>query len=332
MVVRVCRSRHTLGGLASTPRTRPRPRLIPLLQRRFPGPYYSRQKTFNPRASPGEGRGRRWSGRRWIQGGRSEKSAPGKQLGAAAEPGTSVTWRSQAPERGPGPARRGEGRVRRPPPRPTPSRGGREPGAGRGRSRRCLGAAGRGRRRPRSAAAAAAEDSAGSSSRSVQCAPGVRGAPSGGRPARCGSTRRAFSGACLLYFPPRPTGRRAGGRVERESRARRWLPPFPPPRASPPRRWRGAGGSGGGRPAGAEGPRPRVRSEGRPAGGGKGTKAGGGRRGPAGRPWRRGGSRPLMNINRACGLARTGWARRPARVPAAARAAPRKPGQAGRAG
>lgn len=318
MVVRACRSRHTLGGLASTPR--PRPRLIPLLQRRFPGPYYSRQKTFNPRASPGEGRGRRWSGRRWIQGGRSEKSAPGKQLGAAAERGTSVTWRSRAPERGPGPARRGEGRVRRPPPRPTPSRGGREPGAGRGRSRRCLGAAGRGRRRPRSAAAAAAaEDSAGSSSLSVQCAPGVRGAPSGGRPARCGSSRRAFSGACLLYFPPRPTGCRAGGRVERESRARRWLPPFPPPRASPPRRWRGAGGSGGGRPAGAEGPRPRVRSEGRPAGGGKGTKAGGGRRGPAGRPWRRGGSRPLMNINRACGLARTGWARRPARVPAAPR-------------
>jgi hypothetical protein len=43
-------------------------------------------------------------------------------------------WRRA--ERGPGPARRGEGRVRRPPPRPTPSRGGRAPrgpaGAGRG--------------------------------------------------------------------------------------------------------------------------------------------------------------------------------------------------------
>lgn len=70
------------------------------------------------------------------------------RLGGGAK--HSVTWRSPALPCGPGPARRGEGRVRRPPPRPTPSRGGREPGAGRGRSRRCLGAAGRGRR-PRSA-------------------------------------------------------------------------------------------------------------------------------------------------------------------------------------
>lgn len=172
--VRACRSETPWEGVGEYPL----PRLIPLLQRRFPGPYYSRQKIFSLRASPGEGRGRRWSGRRWIQGGRSEKSAPGKQLGAAAERGTSVTWRSRAPERGPGPARRGEGRVRRPPPRPTPSRGGREPGAGRDRSRRCLGAAGRGRR-PRSAATG----SAGSSSRSVRLAPGVRGAlPGAGQP------------------------------------------------------------------------------------------------------------------------------------------------------
>lgn len=111
---------------------------------------------------------------------------------------SSVTWRSRAPERGPGPARRGEGRVRRPPPRPTPSRGGREPGAGRGRSRRCLGAVGRGRR-PRSAAEAG---SAGSSSRLVRCAPGVRAVRGTGR-ARCGSTRRACSGKISLGEPSR---------------------------------------------------------------------------------------------------------------------------------
>ncbi|XP_040306877.1 translation initiation factor IF-2-like [Herpailurus yagouaroundi] len=114
-----------------------------------------------------------------------------------------------------------------------------------------------------------------------------------------------------------------------ESPARRGLPPFPPPQATPPGAGAGPEGVRGGRPAGAEGPRPRVRSEGGPEEGGKGTKAGGGRRGPAGRPWRRGASRPLMNINRACGLARPGRARRPARVPAPAR---RRAAQAGPGG
>lgn len=260
--------------MASRPPHHPPPRLIPLLQRLFPGPYYSRQKIFNPGASPGEGRGRRWSGRRWIQGGRSEKSTPGKQLGAAAERGTSVTWRSPAPERGPGPARRGEGRVRRPPPpRPTPSRGGREPGAGRGRSRRCLGAAGRGRR-PRSAAAG----SAGSSSGSDQLALGVRGALALGlgspvrihsrRFLRCVSAR--FSALAARAQRPRAGGWRAG--LVAGSLPSRHL-------ARPALAW------GRREPAGApgwgEGAAPACADEGGPAGGGKGTKAGGGRGGPA---------------------------------------------------
>lgn len=50
-------------------------------------------------------------------------------------------------------------------------------------------------------------------------------------------------------------------------------------------------------------------------------------RGSGPRPWRRGASRPLMNINRACGLARPGRARRPARVPAPARRCAQRAGR-----
>lgn len=221
---------------------------------------------------------------------------------------------SAAPAR-PGEAR-GESGGRRPAPRPPAAAESPGPaGAGRGGAwERPAGGGGLGARRR----AAADRPRAGRAGRAA-----------GGPPAPSGSTRPASSGACLLCFPPRPRGRSARGRVE--SPARRGLPPFPPPQATPPGAGAGPEGARGGRPAGAgaEGPRPRVRSEGGPGEGGKGTKAGGGRRGPAGRPWRRGASRPLMNINRACGLARPGRARRPPASPLCS--PPRLGSRAGRA-
>lgn len=188
------------------------------------------------------------------------------RLGGGAK--HSVTWRSPALPCGPGPARRGEGRVRRPPPRPTPSRGGREPGAGRGRSRRCLGAAGRGRR-PRSARRRRWI--------AVRLGP-ARVEPAGravlGRAAPCGSTRPLPPVRFCLIF-----------RLDRESAARRGLLSFPPPRTTPPSRR-----SPRRTPGGTQGPRPRPRSEGSRRAEERAQRRRRRGRGPAG-PGRRGTSR-----------------------------------------
>lgn len=202
---------------------------------------------------------------------------------------------SAAPAR-PGEAR-GESGGRRPAPRPPAAAESPGPaGAGRGGAwERLAGGGGLGARR--------------------RAAPGRRPAPTGSRRA-CGA-RGPGAGqlradplaslppvrVCCIFRRSREGAAPAGGcgaRLVAGSLPSRHLRPLCPASA----------GAGGGRRAGAGGPRPRVRAREagreerraqRPAAG-----AGSGRR-----PWRRGASRPLMNINRACGLARPGPARRP---------------------
>lgn len=227
---------------------------------------------------------------------------------------------SAAPAR-PGEAR-GESGGRRPAPRPPAAAESPGPaGAGRGGAwERPAGGGGLGARRRR---AAPARPPAGSGARRA-CRPGT------GRPGADLLAALSPVRVCFIFCFGRPGAAPPGGWKGRAGLAAGSLPsrhPGPPRPAlargrREPRRAPGVG----------VGAAPACAERGRTAGGGKGTKAGGGRRGPAGRPWRRGASRPLMNINRACGLARPGRAPCPARVPAANRCRPRKPGPAGRGG
>lgn len=196
-----------------------------------------------------------------------------------------------APAR-PGEAR-GESGGRRPAPRPPAAAESPGPaGAGRGGAwERPAGGGGLGAR---------GGGGAGSPSGWDQLARSLRGALSGAGQPRAGPSP-ASSGAFLCDFPPEPRGRSSPGAP--------FLPAASDHPAPPAERTADARRDGGTAPA--------VRGE--PAGGGKGTKAaagpGSGRAGEEGR------LPPLMNINRACGLAsRPGPAQTRVRAPARRRA------------
>lgn len=251
-------------------------------------------------------------------GGSREEEArnppPGNSLARRRSEALLSLWRSQRPSAAPArPSEaRGESGGRRPAPRPPAAAESPGPaGAGRGGAwERPAGGGGLGARR-----------------RAALARP----------PARPGS-RRACGARCLGAGQPRadplaprpPVRVRFLFRLSRESAepAGGWrarpaaTPSLPATSGHPARRWRGAGGSPRRAPGGGGGAAPARAGRGRAAGRREGHKGRRQRRrrrrGPAGGPWRRGASRPLMNINRACGLARPGRARRPARVPAPA--------------
>lgn len=197
----------------------------------------------------------------------------------------------------PGPARRGESPAAAAPPHALPRR----PRA-RGRPGQVAAVPGSGRpgaaASERAAAAAAPDRRPARTSSRGAC--GAR-CPGPGSPVRVHSP--ASSGAFLLGFPPSPRGRSAPGAP--------FLPATSGHPAQPAEPTADARRAGGAAPAPAE--------RGKPAGGGQGTKAaagpGSGRAGEEGR------LPPLMNINRACGLApRPGPAQTRGRAPARRRA------------
>lgn len=218
------------------------------------------------------------------------------RLGSAAERGASVTWRSPALPRGPGPARRGgESPAAAAPPHALPRR----PRA-RGRPGQVAAVPGSGRPGAAASERAAAAPDRRPARTSSRGACGAR-CPGPGSPARVHSP--ASSGAFLSAFPPSPRGRSSPGAP--------FLAAASDHPAQPAERTADARRDGGAAPAPAE--------RGKPAGGGKGTKAAAGQ--GSGRAGEEGRLPPLMNINRACGLAsRPGPAQTRVRAPARRRA------------
>ena len=316
-VVRACRSRHTLGGVGEHPPSPPPPQANPPSPASVPGTILFKTENIQPQSLPwgGEGKEVEWEE---VDPGRKKREIRPRET-ARRGSGTrhfchlAVAGARARPR--PGPARRGESPAAAAPPHALPRR----PRA-RGRPGQVAAVPGSGR----PGAAAASERGGGGGQRRLVLPLG---------PVRAGREGRAVRGPAgsVRIYSPRflrcvsalfsasadgAQGRRAGGEGEPGSPLAPSLPatpgqPAPALARGRRERRRAPGGGGGAAPACAERGKAGGRREGH-----KGR-----RRAPGspGRPWRRGGSRPLMNINRTCGLARTGWARRPARVSAAAR-------------
>ncbi|KAM5144318.1 uncharacterized protein ACOB7L_026722 [Callospermophilus lateralis] len=298
-----------------------RPGLI-LLQRRFPGTVLFKTENIQSQSLPwgGEGKEVEWEevdpGRKKREI-RPRETAP-RGCGARRFCHLAIAGAEAGPR--PGPARRGESPAAAAPPHALPRR----PRA-RGRPGQVAAVLGSGR------PGAAASERSGGQRRLVlplgSAGAAVRNALSGCRQRGAGSTRPASSGACFLF------------RFSREGRALAGLWRARVAAGSPPSRhlnqcrsWRGAAGSLRRASGGGGGAAPACAEPGR---------AGGRREGHKGR-WRAPGSGrtaveegrlgPLMNINRACGLAPPGRARRPARVPAPAGSRAGQLGPSGREG